>query len=200
MELNDPCFNQLKNNVLQFVDLSEEELHDASLYFNRRLIKKKSHWLRQGAFCTEVIFVTRGCLRYYHATNDSERSIEFIMENCWYTDLESWLKKAPAVNGVDALEDTEVLAISFHDLLRLYDKYPRYERIGRLIAENIVIEISTRYNSLINDTPTKRYLKMMEENPALIDRIPQHYIASYLGIEPESLSRIRKRISFKPTV
>ncbi len=149
----------------------------------------------QGEFCTEVIFVIKGCLRYYHAQQGVERSLEFIFEDYWFTDLESWLLKRPSANGVDALEDSEVMVIPFRDLQVLYDKNPKCERIGRLIAEKTIIEISNNYNSLLSNSPAERYQKMLLEKPQLIDRVPQHLIASYLGIEPESLSRIRKKIA-----
>ena len=184
----------MRNNVTQLVSLTDEEFSEVSRYFYPRRIKKKEHWLMQGELCTEVIFLAKGCLRFYHSENGVERSLEFLFEDCWFTNFESWLMKRPSLDGVDALEDSEIMVIKFNDLDALYDKYPKCERIGRLIAEKTIIEISNSYNSLLSNSPRERYLKLIEEQPQIIDRIPQHLIASYLGIEPESLSRIRKKI------
>jgi CRP-like cAMP-binding protein len=197
MNVNDPKYRMLRDNVTQLVNLTDEEFHEAARYFYPRRIKKREHWLMQGEFCTEVIFITKGCLRYYHSQNGAERSLEFLFEDCWFTDFESWLLKRPSLNGVDALEDTEIMVIPFRDLQLLYDKNPKCDRIGRLIAEKTIIEISNNYNSLLSNSPAERYQKLILEKPQLIDRIPQHFIASYLGIEPESLSRIRKKLMLK---
>jgi len=198
--LKPELYQKLYANLTQFVPFSDEEFQSIAPSFSYRQLKKKEHWLNVGAICTEVVFVVRGGLRVYYSKDGSERSIEFFFENSWFTDFESWLTKKPSSLGVDALENCEIITISFRDLYTLYDLYPKCDRIGRLIAENTIIRICNRSNSLLADTPQERYVKLLEEHPDIIDRVPQYYIASFLGIEPESLSRIRKKISVNDNV
>jgi CRP-like cAMP-binding protein len=190
-------FQKLFANVSQFVPLPEEEFREITPSFKLRQLKKKDHLLVTGSLCTEVFYVLKGGLRLYYAKDGSEQSIDFFFEDSWFTDFESWLTKKPSTLGLDALEDCEIISIPFRDLYTLYDLYPKLERIGRLIAEQTIIRICNRNNSLLADSPQDRYVKLLEEHPNVIDRVPQYYIASYLGIEPESLSRIRKKISNK---
>jgi len=192
-----PGIALLKENICRLVPHTDEEFDFASQFFKYRKYKKKDHWLLEGEICTEVVFIIKGCLRYYLVKDGAERTTEIFFENKWFTDFESWLTKRPIGFYVDALEETEVLSISFRDLEAIYDRYPKCERIGRLIAESTIIHLCNRFNSLMRDSPQERYIKMLEEQPEIIDRIPQYYIASYLGIEPESLSRIRRKILCK---
>jgi hypothetical protein len=85
----------------------------------------------------------------------------------------------------------------FRDLERLYEENPKFERVGRVMAENTIIRIRNRNLSLLNDSPEERYLQLLKDRPKVIERVPQNIIASYLGIEPETLSRIRKKITVK---
>lgn len=200
MKASDSAFEMLRNNLSQFVSLTDEELGETGTYFYPRKFKKREQWLKQGEICTEVIFIVKGCMRLHHINDGTDRSLEFFFENSWFTDFQSILTKQPAVSGMEALEDTEVLAIRFRDLTEIYDKYPSCQRIGRLIAENTVIHVCNLYNNLLIYSPQERYLKLLEEKSQIIDRVPQHLIASYIGVEPETLSRIRKKIMYSQTV
>jgi CRP-like cAMP-binding protein len=188
-------FQKLFANVSQFVPLPEVEFQEITRSFRLRPLKKKEHLLTAGSLCTEVFYVLKGGLRLYYPKDGAEQAVDFFFEDSWFTDFESWLTKKPSTLGLDALEDCEIISIPFRDLYTLYDLYPTLERIGRLIAEQTIIRICNRSNSLLADSPQERYIKLLEEHPDTIDRVPQYYIASYLGIEPESLSRIRKKIS-----
>jgi CRP/FNR family transcriptional regulator, anaerobic regulatory protein len=92
------------------------------------------------------------------------------------------------------LEACEVVQFSKEDIYKLYDRYPIFDRVGRVMAENAFLSLSSLNKMLTNEEPEERYLNLLKKRPELIEKIPQHYIASYLGIKPESLSRIRKRI------
>lgn len=197
--LSEP-FQKLYASITQFVPFTEEDFQALAPAFTFNRLKKKEHWLNAGVMCTHVVFVVNGGLRVYYSKEGTEQCVEFFFENQWFTDFESWLTKKQSNFGVDALEDTEIITISFRDLYTLYDLYPKCERIGRLIAEATIVKICNRNNSLLSDTPQERYVKLVEEHPYIIDRVPQYYIASYLGIEPESLSRIRKKLSIKERV
>jgi CRP-like cAMP-binding protein len=188
---------QLKASISRFINLSEEECLQFAQLFYMREVKKKAYWFPSGTVCTEIAFIVKGCMRTYIEKNEVERTSQFFFENSWYTDYESWLTKQPSMVGVEAIESTELLIIPFRELERLYNETPKYERLGRLMAENTIIGIRNRNVSLLNDSPEEAYLKLMKERPKVISRVPQHLIASYLGIEPETLSRIRKKIAQK---
>jgi len=149
----------------------------------------------QGDFCTDIAFIVKGCIRTYYTKNNQERTAQFFFENAWYTDYGSWLTRQPVMAGVEALEPTEMLLLPFRELERLYDQHPKFERMGRLFAENTIVKMRNRNLSLLNDSPEERYLQLLKERPKVVTRVPQNIIASFLGIEPETLSRIRKKIS-----
>jgi CRP/FNR family transcriptional regulator, anaerobic regulatory protein len=184
----------LKASINRYVKLSDEECAALSNLFYPRRLDKREHWIQQGEYFTEIGFVVKGCFRTYYLHKDQERTSQFFLEGSWYTDYESWLTKQPTSISIEAIEPTELLLLPFHALERLYEQNPRYERVGRVMAENTIIKIRNRNLSLLNDTPEERYLKLIKERPKVIERVPQHLIASFLGIEPETLSRIRKKI------
>jgi len=188
-------FDRLKNTLDRLLPLSREEfVYFATLLTTRRLAKHEP-LLRAGEVCTQIAFINQGCLRYYYLKDGSEFNGQFFFEGSWVGDYQSFLTGQPAVQYIDALEDTELLTMSRTDLLTLYTEQPRFERFGRLLAENVVIGSQRRTASLLFDTPEERYLKLIAERPKVVERIPLHHIASYLGIKPESLSRIRKRLA-----
>jgi CRP/FNR family transcriptional regulator, anaerobic regulatory protein len=123
-----------------------------------------------------------------------ENTVQFFFANSWYTDYASFLTGQPTIENMQALEACEVVQFRKADLYKLYDIYPVFDRVGRVMAENAFLSLSKLNKMLTNEEPEQRYLNLLQQRPELVERIPQHYIASYLGIKPESLSRIRKRI------
>jgi CRP/FNR family transcriptional regulator, anaerobic regulatory protein len=187
----------LLTSLTRFISLTDDECKNVVRLFQPLRLDKREHWFQAGTVCTEIAFVVSGCIRTCYTKNDVERTGQFFFENSWYTDYESWLTKQPTQVSVEALERTELLLIPFYELERLYEQNPKWERVGRLMAENVIIRIRNRNLSLLNDSPEERYLQLIKERPKVINRVPQHIIASFLGIEPETLSRIRKKLSVK---
>jgi CRP/FNR family transcriptional regulator, anaerobic regulatory protein len=188
-------FDRLKNSLDRLLPLSREEFIAFATLLTTRRLTKHEPLLRAGEICTQIAFINQGCLRYYYLKDGSEFNGQFFFEGSWVGDYQSFLTGQPAVQYIDALEDTELLIIARTDLLALYAEQPRFERFGRLLAENVVIGSQRRTASLLFDSPEERYLKLIAERPKVVERIPLHHIASYLGIKPESLSRIRKRLA-----
>jgi CRP-like cAMP-binding protein len=189
-------FRSLFESLSQKVDLNAEAFETLLHSVKPFALKKREHWLKPGDSCDSVAFINKGCVRIYFPKDPVERTAQFFFEKAWVTDYESLLKNQVSLIGIDALEETELLTINICDVNRMYSTFPLVERLGRLIAEHTVVDLCNRYRSLLNDTPLERYCKLVEQRPEIMERIPQYYIASYLGIEPESLSRIRKKISF----
>jgi CRP/FNR family transcriptional regulator, anaerobic regulatory protein len=188
-------YDQLASYLSRFINLSDRELESFTKEMVLKKLKKKEIYFREGEISRQVAFINKGCLRYYYLVNGEEHTGQFFFENSFYTDYESFLSGQPSRQNIDALEKTELLLMSKIDLYQFYETNPKFERFGRLMAENAYLGLRKRNNELLNLTPEERYQMLLKERPKVMERIPQHYIASYLGIKPESLSRIRKRIS-----
>ena len=190
-------YEQILNRLSQFISLDEDE---QDIFVSKLIVKnyeKKELILQEGDTCKYAYFINSGCLRYYYNVGEQENTAQFFFENGWYTDYDSFLTGKPSQQNIETLERTELLLLSAKSLQQLYIDIPKFERFGRLMAENAFLGIRQRSEMLENLTAEERYLKLLKERPKVFKRIPQHYIASYLGIKPPSLSRIRKRIFTK---
>ncbi len=190
-------FEQIENSLSRYIKLEKTEFEIFKTLLTYRHLNKKEILLRIGQDCRNIYFLNKGCIRYYYLIDGEEKTAQFFFENGWFTDYESFLSDTPAENFVDALEDTELLCLERDDLLKLYEQVPKFERFGRIISENAYLGIRQRTKTLTNLTSEQRYLSLMKERPKIFGRIPQHYIASYLNIKPQSLSRIRKQLTSK---
>ena len=121
---------------------------------------------------------------------------DFFFEGYWYTDLGSFFSNCHTIQTAQALEDSSLLFISKQDLDKLYNEFPKTERFGRIIAEQTLMGLRKKMDDLTLLDAKERYLNLIKNSPKIINKIPQHYIASYLGIKPQSLSRIRKNLYF----
>lgn len=187
-------FTLLQKYITQFISFSEEEwqMHQAML--TRRFLKRGEFLLRAGEVCDHITFINKGVFRTYMIIDDEEMTSNFAFEGNYVTEYTSFVSRQPTTDYIVAMEDAEILQLEYNQLQAGYDKAPVWQKFGRLMAEYVLTFISSRNKSLLFNTPEERYLKLMKERPKVIERIPQHYIASYLGIKPESLSRIRKRL------
>lgn len=188
-------YKQILQEISRFISLNESERQNFIHRLKIRKLKKKEVLLREGQVCHSVYFINNGCLRYFYNVEGEENTGQFFFENGWYTDYGSFLTGETSLQNIDALEKTEVLYFSRTDLLELYVECPQFERFGRIMAERAFLGIRTRNEMLVNQTAEERYLDLLNRRPKIFQRVPQHYIASYLGIKAPSLSRIRKRIS-----
>jgi CRP-like cAMP-binding protein len=126
---------------------------------------------------------------------DKEICTGFLIENQYVASYESFLTRKPSTFNIEAIEDTELLDLSYDQLQKLYKTHPIFQIFGRLIAEYLFIFISQRTTSLLLLTPEQRYQKLISNNSALLQRVPQYMLASYVGVTPEHLSRIRRKMS-----
>jgi CRP-like cAMP-binding protein len=180
----------------RLLPLDKEEKDLVSSKFHPHLFLKKQFVLQHGDVCEYFNFVVRGCLRLYKVDNDGVYHIlQFATENYWILDLTSFHKKQRALLNIDALEDTVVLRINYGDLIDLYLKAPKFDRIFRVLLENHFMLQQQRMSQLFSSTAEERYQLFLETYPHLLNRLSQVQIASYLGITPEFLSRIRSRLT-----
>jgi CRP-like cAMP-binding protein len=186
---------RLKEYIRKFVAYTDEEL---SVFLNsqkKRLIPKGGYLMEAGGVCDYVAFINKGYFRSFCVIDNDEVTYNFSFEGNFFTDYPSFLTRQPSTETHHALVDCEVLTISYADMQRGYLERPSMEKFGRLMAEFIIMGIAERNRSMLFMSPEERYLNLMKTRPKVIANIPQHYIASYLGIQPESLSRIRKRLA-----
>ena len=181
--------------IKSIVSLTEEEEQSFIDILEVKLLGKKEYLLKQGEICNKITFINSGCLRAFYNVDGVENTVQFFFGDSWYTDYASFLTGNPAVENMQALEPSEVVQFKKADLYKHYELYPVFERVGREMAENAFLAISKLNQMLTNEEPEERYLNLLKQRPEVVEKIPQHYIASYLRIQPESLSRIRKRIT-----
>lgn len=180
----------------KLIPLTEEEQELVKAKFHPHLFLKKQFALQHGDVCEYFYFVVRGCLRLYKVDEKGVYHIlQFATENYWILDITSFHKKTPAILNIDALEDTMVLRINHSDLLDIYTRAPKFDRIFRVLLENHFMHQQQRMTQLFSSTAEERYQLFLETYPHLLNRLSQVQIAAYLGVSPEFLSRIRSRIA-----
>lgn len=159
--------------------------------------KKGTPIVQQGQVCNCVYFIEKGLCRFYKIIDGKEISSGFVCENEYVSSYDSFLTRLPAFENLDALEDTTLLCLTYDDIQFLYENYPAYQIFGRKMAEMLFIWITERTNALLLLTPEQRYQQIIEKESYLLQRIPQYMLASYIGVTPEHLSRIRKKMMSK---
>lgn len=177
---------------------TDEEIVEAFRYFEKRIIPRKDFFLRSGEVCRTKGYVNRGCFRrYYIDEHAKDVIINFAFEEWWVGDLESFNTCRPSIYYVQALEESEVFCICRENHEQLCEALPKYEKFHNNKALRSHYATLRRLTHFQSQTPEEKYTSFLKEHPELFQRVPLHYIASYLGIEPESLSRLRKRLSCK---
>ena len=190
--------NTFRQQLEKYVVFTDIEWEMFCQHLDYATYKKKQHFLEAGAVCNYIGFVITGSVRYYYIKDGIELTGYFNYENEFIGSYKSFLTGTPASNYIQALEQTDIILISRKNMdLMLKSSVLSFkmERLGRLLAEYIVVCYEDRTNSFITQTPEERYLKLMETGKEILQKVPQHYIANYLGITAVSLSRIRNRIS-----
>jgi CRP-like cAMP-binding protein len=188
-------FFSIRNYVSRFITFTEEEWRVHQSMLVRRFIKKGEHILRAGEVCNHVTFLNKGFVRVYNIIHDEELTANFAFDGNYVTDYSSFVTRQPSLDFIVAMEDLEILQLNHADMQAAFEKYPIWQKFGRLIAEFILIHATERSRTFMFLTPEERYLKLMKDRPKVISNVPLKYIASYLGITPEALSRIRKRMT-----
>lgn len=185
----------LLHNIQKSISLSPAEVDIVTSLFKEVAYKKGDFFLAEGQVCNKVGFIAKGLMRYYINHDGEERIYAFSQENEFVCNYESFLSKSPSSKIIQALEDTDVLVISYNDLQTFYAKIREGERFGRIAIELVFLQLIKDLSSYYTDTPELRYQKFIQNHADLQQRISQYHIASFVGVKPQSLSRIRKRIT-----
>jgi CRP-like cAMP-binding protein len=183
----------LYKNISDRIEISCEEVDKFKSYFKAQNIKKKNHLFTSGEVGKYMYFVEKGLLRNYYLNEKGEDiTIQFGFEEHWVGDLYSFFSGDKTNMNIEALEDTSYLYISRDDLERALLAIPKLERFFRILIQKGYVTTQQRLARSYSEDAAKRYHDLLKQHPDIAQRVPQYYIASYLGIKPQSLSRIRK--------
>ena len=185
--------SQLQSLFRLFINFSDEELDEVWHFFHPRILKKGEHLYVPGDIATEAGFVVKGVFRVYYLVEGKESTRFLGCENIFISSIPSFTTQKPSIEYVEALEKSELLMLSHQNLQQMCDMSPKWDRLVRYMAENSYNEQQSRIYSLIALTAQERYEQLTQTRPELIQRVPQYIIANYLGMSPETLSRIRKQ-------
>ncbi|GAB3986667.1 Crp/Fnr family transcriptional regulator [Spirosoma daeguense] len=189
--------NKLIAYFSRVMPLSDEERNAIVDSMCVKTFKKGTLLLTEGQVSTECYFVLEGCIRQYYVVDAEEITNNFFTENQWVISINSFTQKVPANHFWVCCEDTKLVIGNEQKENDLYNRFPKFETISRKVMERVLGELQESTAAYLTDTPEQRYLRLVDTKPDLLQRIPQYQLASYIGVKPESLSRIRKRIAIK---
>ncbi len=157
-------------------------------------LKKKDMLLEAGQVCDFIAFVNSGVLREYSYQNGKETTVDFVSENQFISDYQSFIMNSSSKQYLEALTDLDLLILKKDAIDSLFDKYKIWERFGRLIIEKVFCRVEAKRKDIITNNHEQQYRDFVNAYPQIIQQVPQYYIASYLGLSPEHLSRLRKKV------
>lgn len=196
MKNNKELYDQLRTALKKWVDLPDAQWNELAAIFHPKTVTKDNYLLHPGDEVYELYFVGEGLLRIYYLNDQGKESNKaFPAEDGFAGPLATALLKMPSRYGIQALEDSVLLAAQYDDYFNLLDQHPVFDRLGRKIMEWLLGRRELREQSLLQQSAKERYLDFKEQYSGLLNRIPQYHIASYLGITDVSLSRLRSELS-----
>ena len=183
-------------NVSRHISLDERETSFFLSLLESRILKREKLYLEVGIVCKYSAFVLDGALRSFTVDqNGKEHILSFATRDWWISDMYSLLTQKPAVLNIEAITDSDVLLLSRENQQLLYEKVPKFERFFRILVENSLVANQQRLIDNLSSTAEERYLRFIKKYPIIPSCVPQHNIASYLGMTPEFLSKIRAKLA-----
>ncbi len=191
-------YTRILKNIAKCTTLTDEEQALFTSMLDFRVIPKRTILLREGEICQFEGYIQKGCVRiYYLNENGCEVTLSLAVEDCWVCDIDSFYERKPSHFFIETLEATEMYVFTPQTKERLLATVPKFERVFRLLVQRNLCAVQKRLVKTISKPATERYLEFINMYPSLTLRVPQYYIASYLGVSPEFISTIRKRLSMK---
>ena len=185
----------LRDKILSYTYIDDGTLDKALENYKKQEIKKGQMLVRPGQTVNQFYYLDAGCIYYYKVKEGEVKVLEFYTEDMFFTDLYAYVQQTTSDSFLVALENSVVYTISKDDVEKLFEASHQLERFGRLSMQDAFIKTFSRVDRLNNLTNEERYLRLLEKRPGLFQRVPQYLIASYLGLTPVGLSKIRKRLS-----
>jgi len=189
----------IKDKLITIIPVLEPHWNEIKNIFKLQKIPAKTTLLESGDVSKYQYIISKGCLRLFIIKEDgNEVTVQFFFENQMVASMESAFTGKPGRMYLESIEDSEVIIARLKDWKELFVRYPEYNQVLIHFLQKRLLYYADLYTSFILKTPEQRYEKLVNENPEMIERVPHYYIASYLGVTPVSLSRIRSRLSKKP--
>jgi len=192
-------FEALDQFVSKYIRLTSEETEIFHSLLEYKKVKKKQYLLREGEICQFEAFILKGCIRtFYVDKSGTETILNFAIEGWWVSDLSSFSEQLPSSQNIETLEDCELLLINYDNKKILFDVIPAFEKFFRILVQRSLGVLQQRFYAGISQTAEERYLAFIEKYPQVVQRVPQHQIARYIGVSPEFLSKVRSTMYKKP--
>ena len=186
----------LYKKIASITSLNEEDFACFKTLFVVKKLRKRQYFLQEGDVCKYQAFVVKGLLRSYTVDEKgSEHILQFASEGWWMADLSSYLTNEPSFLNIDALEDVELLLLTKPSWEQAMEKIPALEHYFRIIIQNHLVSTQKRLLQSLAETAEEKYNRFLATYPECVQRVPQHMVASYLGVSRETLSRIRKQVA-----
>jgi CRP-like cAMP-binding protein len=189
-------FESFRNYINKYstTPLTDDQFAQICAVFQPKKLRKKQYFLQEGEVCKYFSFIVKGAMRQYSVDDKGvEHTVGLFIENWWVGDRESFVMLTPSIYNIDAWEDSELLIATKADTLQIVRDIPAINEMVRKMDERHSIAVQKRINASVSLPADKRYTEFVNSYPQLVQRFPQHIIASYLGITKETLSRVRKR-------
>lgn len=180
-------------NLKLSVPFEDKELNLIGSYFRYEKIDKNSCVLREDQVCKKIYYISSGCFKAYYMSNGKENVLDFFVENQWFVELGSFINETPSPFFIEAVEDSKIYSLSKDKFEKLRNEYHSWERFYNHLLEKHIPRLIDLLNDKLSISNEERYFKLIKNRPDLIKRIPQYLIASYLGLTPEGLSKLRRR-------
>jgi len=184
---------ELEQFLNNYTSLPADTLAEIAGKFKSRSIRKNEYLLREGETCKDLVFVQTGCLRLYYIRDDIEISVWFAFPQSSAIEIYSFISEKPSEYFLQAIEDSEILYLPKSALNKLYQQNPKMQEMMRNFWEDVILNLIERFTALQKDSAEKRYRDLLNK-PGYFQTIPQKYLASFIGVTPTSLSRIRKKV------
>jgi len=190
-------YTELISVFTTYTELTEQDVQLLKDIFEPKILKKNEYFIIEGEQNDKAGFIRKGLIRYYVLKNDEHATLDFSQELEFIADFPSFVQKGKSKQFIQAVEDCELLVTNYDGIQRIYKEFSNGNLIGRLVLEHRFVIMMNQLLSIYMHNPEDRYKNFIENYSSITQRIPQYMIASYIGIKPESLSRIRKRMSKK---
>lgn len=188
-------YNALRKHIHSFTKVTDAEFAAFEEGLTLKRISKGSYFIKEGQVCDFIGFINAGLFRMYYILDGKEINLHFFLENEFVVVYNSFLTNIPSRFYIEALEDSEVVVFNKIHVEKNYKRYHNWESFGRKIAEYVYLIVESRSHSFLFMNAEERYLQLLETRPQIFQRVQLYHIASFLGIERESLSRLRKKLS-----
>ncbi len=188
-------FNAIKDHIASFVDVPDNDFSAFEKGLKLKNIKKGDFFVKEGQVCDFIGFINSGLFRMFYILNGKEINLHFFLTNEFVVVYNSFLTNAPSKFYIEALEDAELVVFYRNHVETNYKLYHSWERFGRKIAEHVYLGVEERTHTFLFMNAEERYLHLMQTKPQVFQKVQLYHIASYLGIERESLSRLRKKLT-----